>query len=192
MGALEQPLPPLTRHRISADDYQRMGELGLIAPDARVELIDGEIIDMATIGSRHWACVTRLNRLLGAAVGDRAVLSVQASFRLDDYSQPEPDLALYAPRDDFYAEALPTPAQTLLIIEVADTSARYDRQIKLPLYARRGIGEFWIVDLDANLLRLYREPQGDDYLQASATPRPGVVGIVALPGVQIDLTGLLG
>lgn len=192
MGALDLPLPPLKRHRISADDYERMAELGLLPADARVELIEGEIIDMATIGSRHFAAVTRLDRLLQRAVGELAITSVQSGFRLDDYSQPEPDLALFRFRADFYADALPTPADTLLVIEVADSSARYDRQIKLPLYARRGVPELWIVDLDAGLLRSYREPRGDDYLQASATSQPGVVGIEALPGVSIDLTGLFG
>jgi Uma2 family endonuclease len=101
-------------------------------------------------------------------------------------------VALYRPRADFYVGALPTPADTLLVVEVADSSARYDRLIKLPLYARRGVPELWIVDLDAGLLRMHRAPQGDDYLHADATASPGVVGIVALPDVKLDLTGLFG
>ena len=192
MGALEFPLPALKRHRISADDYSRMAEQGLLPRDARIELIDGEIIEMAAIGTRHWAAVNRLTRLIVSALGERAVVSVQANFRLDDFSQPEPDLGVFLPRTDFYVGALPSAADTLLLIEVADSSARYDRQIKLPLYARCGVPELWIVDLDAGLFRSYREPRGDDYLQASATAQPGVVGIAALPGVRIDLAGLLG
>lgn len=191
MGALDHLPPPLKRHRLTADEYQRLGSLGVLAPDARVELIDGEIIEMATIGSRHWAMVNRLDRLLQRTVGDRAIVAVQTSFRLDDYSEPQPDIALFEPRADFYVGALPTPADTLLVIEVSDATARYDRQIKLPLYARRGVPELWIVDLDASLLRMYREPKGDDYLQASATPTPGTVGIAALPDVALDLSGLL-
>ncbi len=195
MGALDQldPLPaPLKRHRMKADDYQRLSEVGVLAPDARVELLDGEIIQTAPIGSRHFAMVARLDRLLQQAVGDRALVAVQTSFRLDDYSEPQPDLALYRPRADFYVGALPTPADTLLVVEVADSSARYDRQIKLPLYARRGVPELWIVDLETGLLRMHHGPQGDDYLHANATSKPGVVGIVALPGVTLDLTGLFG
>ena len=192
MGALEFPLPALKRHRISADAYLRMAEQGLLPRDARIELIDGEIIDMASIGSRHWAMVNRLDHLLKPVVEGLAITSVQSSFRLDDYSQPEPDLALFRFRADFYVDALPTAIDTLLVIEVAESSARYDRQIKLPLYARCGVPELWIVDLDAGLFRSYREPRGDDYLQASATAQPGVVGIAALPGVRIDLAGLLG
>jgi Uma2 family endonuclease len=192
MGALDQLPPPLKRHRMKADEYQRLGEVGVLAPDQRVELIDGEIIEMAPIGSRHFAMVNRLDLLLKRAVGDQALVAVQTSFRLDDYSEPQPDLALYRQRADFYASALPTPADTLLVVEVAESSARYDRLIKLPLYARRGVPELWIVDLDAGLLRMYREPQGDDYLQASATATPGVVGVAALPDVTLDLTGLFG
>jgi Uma2 family endonuclease len=192
MSALDHLPAPFMRHRMKADDYQRLGEVGVLAPDARVELIDGEIIQMAPIGSRHFAMVNRLDVLLKQAVGDRALVAVQTSFRLDDYSEPQPDLALYRPRADFYAGALPIPADTLLVVEVADSSARYDRLIKLPMYARRGVPELWIVDLDAGLLRMYREPQGDDYLHANATSMPGAVGIVALPDVKLDLAGLFG
>jgi Uma2 family endonuclease len=192
MGALDQLPPPLKRHRMTAEAYQQMGAAGVLPPDLRVELIDGEIIEMAPIGSRHWAMVNRLGELLRQAVDQRAIVSSQSSFRLDDYSEPQPDIALFKRRDDFYASALPTPVDTLLVVEVADSSARYDRQVKLPLYARRGVPEVWIVDLDVNLLRVHREPKGDDYLQASATATPGVTAISTLPGVTIDLAGLLG
>lgn len=190
MGALDRLPPPLKRHRLSADDYQRLGETGVLPPDLRVELIDGEIIEMAPIGTRHRAMVSRLDRLLQRAVADRALVAVQTSFRLDPHSEPEPDIGVYRPRADFYATALPTPADTLLLIEVADSSLRYDREVKLPLYARRGVPELWIVDLDANLLRVHREPKGDDFLQVSATATPRTVGIAALPGVELDLGGL--
>lgn len=189
MGVIEQPLL-LQRHRITADEYQLMGRSGVLAPDARVELIDGEVIDMASIGIRHWATVNRLQRLLERAIGDQAVIS-QASMRLGTHSEPQPDLALFKPRDDFYlATGLPAAADALLVIEVADSSVRYDREIKMPLYARHGISELWIFDLDVNLLRMYREPVGDRYLQTSETAQPGVVGIAALPGIRIDLTGM--
>ena len=189
MGAIDEPLV-LRRHRITAEDYHRMGAAGVLAPDARVELIDGEVIDMAPIGSRHWSVVNRLDRLLHQAVGDAAIVSSQSSFRLGPHSEPQPDLALFKPRDDFYAMALPTAADALLVIEVADTTARYDREIKLPLYARHGIGELWVVDLDANLLRMFNAPHADGYAQASSHARPGVTTIGALPGVTVDLSGL--
>jgi Uma2 family endonuclease len=190
MGAIDQLPPPLKRHRLRADDYQELGRAGIIGPQMRVELLDGEIIEMAPIGTRHWAMVNRLDELLKQALGKLALVSSQSSFRLDDHSEPQPDLALFKRRDDFYAGALPTPADTLLLIEVADSSLRYDREIKLPRYARSGVPEVWIVDLEANLLRMHREPQGDDYLQLSATATPGVTALAALPGVTVDLTGL--
>ena len=190
MGALDEPLL-VQRHRLTADEYQRMGATGILPPDARVELIEGEVIDMAPIGTRHWAAVSRLTRLLERAVGDRAVLAAQLSLRLSQHSEPQPDLALFKPRADFYLQALPTPADTLLVIEVSDSTVRYDRLIKLPLYARHGIGELWIVDLDADLLRMYQEPQGDAYLRSSETSSPGMTAIAALPGVSVDLSGLL-
>ena len=191
MGAIDNT-PLLTRHRLTVADYYRMAEAGVLAPDARVELIEGEIIDMAPIGTRHAAAVMRLNRLACAACGDGAIVSVQSPLRLGDLSEPEPDLMLLKPRADFYADAHPAAADVLLLIEVADTSARYDREIKLPLYARHGVSEVWIVDLEARLLRSYREPVGGAYGQASTTAAPGRTPIAALPGIDIDLAPILG
>ncbi len=132
MGAVDRLPPPVKRHRLKADDYQRLGALGVLPPDARVELLDGELIEMAPIGSRCWAIVNRLARLLQHAVGERAIVSSQSSFRLDTHSEPQPDLALFKPRDDFYAAALPTPDDTLLVIEVADSSCRCTRAAACP------------------------------------------------------------
>lgn len=106
--------------------------------------------------------------------------------------EPQPDIGVFVRRDDYYAGALPTPADTLLLVEVADSSVRYDRQIKLPLYARHRIPELWIVDLEAQLLRIHREPQGDDYLRIEAMTEPRLVGLAGLPPAAADLTGLFG
>jgi Uma2 family endonuclease len=190
MGAFDQLPPPLKRHRLTADQYQQLGAMGVLAPQTRVELINGEIIEMAPIGSRHWAMVNRIDLALKQAIGKRAVVSTQSSFRLDDHSEPEPDIGVFAWRDDFYSGALPTAAQTLLLVEVSDSTVRYDREVKLPMYAQRGIPELWIVDLDAKLFRVFRAPRGDDYLEAQATPSPGVVAIAALAGCAVDLGGL--
>lgn len=190
MGALHEPLQ-LQRHRLTADEYQRLGQAQIFAPDARVELIDGEVIDMAPIGTRHWAIVSRLQRLVHDAVGHRAVIATQLSLRLGTHSEPQPDLGLFKPRDDFYIQALPQAADTLLLIEVSDTSLRYDREIKLPLYARHGVAEYWIVDLESNLLRTHRQPEGERYAIVTETGEPGLVAIAALPEVRLDLTGLL-
>ncbi len=191
MGALENA-PLLKRHRLTVDDYGRMGEAGVFAPDARVELIDGEVIDMAPIGTRHAAAVTRLDRLLQRAVGDQAIVRSQNPLRLGDRSEPEPDLLLLVPRTDFYASGHPVAGDVLLLIEVADSSVRYDREIKLPLYARHGITEVWLVDLEAGMLRFFRGPQGERYTDITATETPGPTPVAALPGVVVDLAGLLG
>jgi Uma2 family endonuclease len=182
----------LPRHRITVDEYYRMAEVGLLAQDARVELIEGEIIDRAPIGSRHGAAVDRLNGLLQRAVGDRATVRVQGSIRLDKSSEPQPDVALLKPRTDFYAAQHPTALDTLLIIEVSDTTFRYDRQVKVPLYARHGVPEVWIVDLKDRRVHFFRAPAGGEYADTSSVSEPAEIEVGALPGSAIDLSGVFG
>jgi Uma2 family endonuclease len=193
MGVIEEFPAELGvhRHRLTVEQYHRMAETGVLARDARVELIEGVIVEMAPIGSRHAATVNKLNRALIAAVGARAIVSVQNPIRLGDRSEPQPDLALLRPREDFYADAPPTSADRLLIIEVSQATAAYDRQIKVPLYAQHGVPEVWIVDLDFSLVRFYRTPQADRYADITATETPGPTPVLMLPGVTIDLSGLL-
>ena len=127
-----------------------MAEAGLLAEDDRVEFVEGEIAEMAPIGSRPAACVDRLNRLFSQRVRERATGRVQNPIRFGEHSEPQPDLALLQPREDFYAAAHPGPGDTLLVVEVAETTADADRVIKLPLYARAGIAEVWLVGLAAD------------------------------------------
>lgn len=149
------------RHRLSIDDYHRMGEAGLFAPDARVQLIDGEITDMPPIGPSHAGIVDRLTRLLVVTAGERGIVRVQGPVRLFDHSEPEPDLALLRPQDDFYTEAAARADDVLLLIEVADSTLRFDLDVKAPLYARAGIPELWIVDIrGARLLRFASPADG--------------------------------
>jgi Uma2 family endonuclease len=181
----------MSRHRFTVDEYYRMAEAGLLAPDSRVELIEGEIIDMAPIGSLHGGTVMQLSQLMVRAVGDRAIVSTQLPVRLGRFSEPEPDLALLKWRADFYKSRHPDPADVMLVIEASESSVRYDRQIKIPLYARHGIPEVWIVDLKGKQVHFYRSPREQSYLEISSTDRPGVVAPVALPEVAIDLSGVL-
>jgi len=190
MGANDQPLL-LRRHRLTVDEYARMAEVGLLAPDARTELIEGEIIDMALQKSRHAYEVGELTTRLIEVVARRARVRCQLPLRLSDRNEPEPDVAVLRSREDGYAGAHPTPADVLLLIEVADTSARYDREIKLPLYARHGVAEVWIIDLEAGLLRLHRRPDGDTYADTATDATPGPQPLPGLPGVAVDLSGLL-
>lgn len=186
------------RHRITVEEYYRMAEVGLLAPEARVELIEGEIIDMAPQGVAHAAIIRRMDRILHRAAGDRACVSTQLPLRLDQFSEPEPDFTLLAWRQDEYATAHPVPSDTLLVIEVSQSSLRYERERKLPLYARHGIPEVWIVDVAKLLLHTFHSPHCSDqngapaqYLHQSSTPRPGSISLKALPGLAIDLSGLL-
>jgi len=167
-----------------------MAEVGLLAPDARVELIEGEIIDMPPSGIPHAGILTRLMRLLLAAAGTRVTVRMQLPLRLDDYSEPEPDFAVLRWREDDYTSAHPLPGDTLLVIEVSQSSLRYDRNRKLPLYARHGIPEVWIVDLVSLRLHTFDLPQDGQYVNSSTTPRPGSLTMKAPPGLQVDLTGL--
>jgi Uma2 family endonuclease len=180
------------RHRITVEEYYRMAEVGLLAPDARVELIDGEIIDMPPIGNRHMAMVDRLNVLLLSALGTRANVRCQSTLVLGKYSAPEPDFAVFAYREDFYEDRHPTPADTLLIIEVSESSLRYDLQTKMQLYARHGIPELWVLDAARKQLHVLRRPVETGYEEVQVLDRAASVPITALPGIEIDVSALLG
>jgi Uma2 family endonuclease len=180
------------RHRITVDEYHRMAEVGLLAPDARVELIEGEIIDMAPIGKEHVSVVDQLTKLFVRAVGDDAIARVQGSVRLSRFSEPEPDLLLLRPRADFYRSRFATGDDVLLAIEVSDTSLRYDREIKVPLFARHCIPEVWIVDLRHNRLLTYLEPDEGEYRQYRVVAKPVAMPVALLPGLSVDLSGVFG
>jgi Uma2 family endonuclease len=175
------------RQRITVDEYHHMAQVGLIAPDARVELIEGVIVEMPPIGSRHGAAVDRLTRLLVQAVGERAIVRCQGSIQLGDDSEPEPDFALLVPRKDFYEHRCPTAADTLLVIEVSDTTIGYDSGTKARLYARHRIPELWIVDVVTKRLQICRRPADAGYEEVLVPPAPGDVSIASLPGVSVDL-----
>jgi Uma2 family endonuclease len=189
MGHTEQA-GLVQRHRVTVDEYHRMAEAGVLAPDARVELIEGEVVDMASIGTRHASTVKRLNRLFLEAAGARAIVSVQDPLRLGDMSEPEPDLMLLRPRDDWYASNHPTATDVLLLVEVSETSVRYDREIKIPLYARHGVQEVWIVDVDDRVVRFFRRPRDGAYADITATETPGPTAPQALPDAAVDLATL--
>jgi Uma2 family endonuclease len=180
------------RHRLSVDDYYRMAEVGILAPDARVELIDGQIIDMVPPGSSHAATVHRLNKMLVPAVGDAAIVLVQNPIRLDAHSEPQPDFAFLRNREDFYEASVPRATDVLLVIEVAVTSLRFDRHTKGRLYAIHGIPEFWLVDVSGKRLVRYRTPEQGRYTLVDEPNLGAAIEVSALPGVMIDLRRLFG
>jgi len=178
-------------HRFSAEDYHRLAEVGILSPDARVELIEGEIHDMSPIGPFHGGVTKRLNRFFTLRAKGRWIVSVQDSVRLDKYSEPEPDVVLLKPAPDDYAAHHPTPDDVLLLIEVADSSVSFDQNKKLPNYARANIPEVWIVNLQESVIEVYREPHFTGYEKKTVLRAGDKAAPTAFPGDAIDVAELL-
>lgn len=182
----------LQRRLFTADEFHRMAEAGVLREDDRVELVDGEIVEMTPIGSPHAACVDRLLALLQRWVEGRGILRVQGPIRLDAHSEPLPDLSVLRPRADFYASAHPTPGDIVLVVEVADTSFRYDRDIKVPLYARAGIAETWLVDLSNERVEIFTQPTAQGYQQSRRARRGERLTTLALPAISLLVDDIVG
>lgn len=182
------------RHAVTVDEFGRMVDAGVFAADRRLELIDGEILDMSPIGSPHQACVDRLTRLFAPlSVSGEALLRVQGSVQVNDLSQPQPDVALLRPRDDFYASRHPGPDAVLLVVEVADTSLRFDREVKLPMYAKAGVAEAWVVDLNGSVVHVATAPSAQGYESiVRAAAGDDVLSPVAFPDLAIAVTDIFG
>jgi Uma2 family endonuclease len=180
------------RHRYDVDAFHRMAEAGIFGEGDRIELIDGDLIDMAPIGSEHAANVNVLVQALVIACAGRAIVSPQNPIRLDRMSEPQPDLAVLRSRDDFYAGACPGPADVLLLIEVADSSLKFDRGVRLPLYARAGIGKVWIVDLTRRVVEAYRAPTGKGYAEATTHRTGEAVALALAPDIVVHLGLVFG
>lgn len=185
-------LPEISRYYFSVAEFERMGEAGVFTKDARLELIEGEIIEISPIGSRHAACVNFLSRFLNRTVGDIALVSTQNPIRLNDFSEPEPDLALLRLRDDFYRNAHPAPADVFLIIEVADTTLAYDRQVKAPLYAKAGVAEVWIINLTDEQIEVYAKPVDGTYQTVVNFRRGEVIRARTIPNLAVGVADVLG
>jgi Uma2 family endonuclease len=182
---------PLTRRRFTVGEYSRMADAGIFSEDDRVELIDGAVVDMVPIGAPHAGVIIRLNHLLSRLVGDRAMISPQNPVRLSDYSEPLPDVMLLRPRPDFYTSAHPGAGDVLLLVEIADTSVDYDRSIKVPLYARHGVLEVWVVDLQQQLVEIYRDPAPAGYREIRVAPRGDRLTPLAMPDVALLVDDIL-
>ncbi len=182
----------LQRRLFTADEFHRMAETGVLREDDRVELVDGEIVQMTPIGSPHAACVDRLMVLLQRWVEGRGILRVQGPIRLDAHSEPLPDLSVLRPRADFYASAHPMPSDILLVVEVADTSFRYDRDIKVPLYARASIAETWLVDLLNERVEIFTQPTAQGYQQSRRAGRGERLTTSALPTISLLVDDIVG
>lgn len=152
----------VSKRLITAEEYHKMAEVGILQ-ERGLELINGEIIKMTPIGSRHLSCVNLLNEILVEKLGRKVIVSVQNPVRLNEYNEPEPDISILERTEDRYASQLPTAEDVMLVIEVADSSIDYDRDVKLPIYAENGIPEYWLINLNQKEIEAYREPAGNAY-----------------------------
>lgn len=181
-------------HRFTADEWERLYELGIIPNDVRTELIEGEIVEMPPIGPAHQSVVDRFTRVFGQRFGDRAIVRIQGPVRLSPHTEPFPDIALLRPRTDFYRGKHPAGEDIVLLVEVSDTSVRYDRLVKAPLYLKARVAEYWIVDIPHNSLAVYRDP--DPEMHVYAPPRDysidDSVEVLGFPGEPLTVRDLLG
>ena len=195
MGIDYTEFPPLVERlarlpqSLTVDEYHQAVYAGTLYEDDPVELIEGRLVLRQPIGSRHASTVTRLDRLLSRAIGDRAVVWVGNPVRLPTHSEPQPDLMLLKPRDDDYAQALPSAAEALLLVEVSDSTLYFDRRVKVPLYARHGIAEVWIVDLEHRQLIVFTDPSANGYRVERAFDS-GLVAAGLLPQAQLRVEDL--
>jgi Uma2 family endonuclease len=185
---MSQPLERPRRHAVTAEEYLRMGEAGVFAPDARLELIDGEILEMAPIGSPHASTVNALNKQLVLLASDAAIVSVQNPVILGERSVPQPDLALLAPRADNYASGHPRVSDVYLVVEVADATLRFDLGTKVPLYARSGIREVWIVDVQERIVRVFRDASASGYRTSLTIGEGERLEVGAAPAIAFPLS----
>ncbi|MDP9315259.1 MAG: Uma2 family endonuclease [Chloroflexota bacterium] len=177
----------VARRQFTVTEYQRMADTGILHEDDRVELIDGEIFEMSPLGSRHVACVNRLVANVSSQVGQTVIVSVQNPIQLTDYSQPQPDLALLRRQPDFYAEALPTALDVFLLIEVADTSLAYDRDVKVPRYAETNIPEVWLVNVEDETVLVYTQPNVTGYRMVQQFQAGQVIRATTIVNLEVEV-----
>lgn len=180
------------RYRFTVDQYHRMGKARIFHPECRVELVNGEIWQMSPIDPWHSGIVMWLTHRFSAGLSGRAIVNVQNPTIVDRHSEPQPDLMLLKPREDFYRRAHPTPDDTLLVVEVANTSLAHDRRRKLPLYARTGVLEVWIVNRRADAVDVFRGPTADGYREHLIRGRGDDVSPAAFPDLRLSVDELLG
>ena len=189
---LQLAQPRLKTFRLNVSQYHQMSEAGIFSENDKVELINGEIIEMSPIGRRHAACVDRINRLFSNILGIKVIVRVQNPIILNNLSEPEPDIALLKPRADFYESGHPQPQDIFLLIEVADSSLEYDRDVKIPLYASSGISEVWLVDIYEQVIIVYRYPSENGYSDIQTLSRGEKLSIQTFPEINLVVNDILG
>jgi Uma2 family endonuclease len=180
------------RKLFTTDDVLRMAEAGLFGDEERIELIDGEILEMSPAGYRHVMCVNRANAFMTEAFGRTAIVSIQNELHLDIFNMPQPDVVVFKPRLDFYGTGNPTPGDVLFLVEISDSTLRRDRNLKLPRFAASGILEVWIEDLKHDLILVYRNPEGREYRTQLTFRRGDSISPLAFPKSTFQVNDLIG
>ncbi len=182
----------VVRRRFTVDEFHRMGEAGILDEDDRLELLDGEIVEMTPIGSRHAACVMRVSDVFWQRARAVAIVNVQNPVVLSERTELYPDTVLLKRRADFYSESHPQPTDVLLLVEVADTTGRYDRRVKVPRYAAAGIPEVWVIDLRARAIDVYRRPAAEGYAEHERVGPGQSLSIPQIAGQRVAVDEVLG
>jgi len=180
-----------TKKRFTVDEYYKMDEVGILTEDDRSELVDGEILVVSAMRPRHAAVITRVTNLFVSLFTGKAIFRSQLPFRLTEFTELQPDVALFKLRADSYGESHPRPADALLVVEISDTALKYDRDVTLPLYAAAGVQEVWVADLRTDSLFVYRSPSGTKYDVGLSLRRCDSIHCLALPEIQIPVRELL-
>ena len=180
------------RRAITVEDYHRMAEAGIFAPDERVELLDGELIAVAPMGSPHGGAIGAINRLLTQRFNDRAIVRVQLPVIVDARSEPEPDFAIVPLDPREWRDRHPTPADVLFLIEVSDSSREFDLKRKAPTYGRAGIAELWVVDVIDRRLVVHREPTREGYALTHILHQDARIAPLAFPQETFEVIALTG
>ncbi len=182
----------LTTRKFTITESHQMSAIGILTPDERIELIEGEIIPMSPIGTKPAATVKRLNSLLNQQLSNQAIIGVQDPVKLDNLSEPQPDISILKMRSDFYEFALPKSEDILALIEVADSSIKYEQEVKIPLYAKSKIAEVWLVNLNNCSLEIYRNPHNQSYQSQKILTGTQTISFLAFPEITIQLTAIFG
>lgn len=180
----------IQKHLFSVDEYYKLAELKSLPLDQHFELIEGEIFDMSPIGISHASMVDRLNHIFHQRILDQALIRVQNPLRLGDHSEVEPDILLLKYRSDYYSKGHPQAKDVLLLVEVADTSLGYDKEIKLPIYAKAGISEVWIIDLNQNIIEVFQKSDHKKYKKKTIFSKGQCIQVQCFPNISINIDGL--
>lgn len=184
--------PPIERRKFTTDEYQKMTRLGILPEESGWEIINGEIIRKMAIGSKHAGTVKKINRILAAKLANEFIVAVQDPIHLDEYNEPEPDIAVLKFRKDIYTESHPTPGDVLVLIEVSDSTIKYDRETKKNLYAEHGIVEFWLVDLTEEKIEVHTQPRRGIYHNIQIFGQDEELITSAIDNLTLNVNEILG